>query len=143
MKVQGKVEKIWHNRRTDGSEYWVITIDGKTYGTFDPEHISYIQEGEAVEFSFTQNGRYCNLIAIKPLNSTVSQISEEVFRKVRPHCLIAASLLLMNSPQQPEQKADLAMEIAQNFEKFVLLPFKDYTPDALKSMSKNKEEISE
>jgi hypothetical protein len=138
--TRGTIEKIWHNRRTDGSEYWVIKIDGKTYSTFDPEHISYTQEGDAVEFSYSQNGSYRNLIAIKPLNSPVSPISEEVFRKVRTYCIIAASLLLVNAPQQPEQKADIAIEMAQKLEKYALIPLRDYTPDSLKSMPKNEGE---
>ena len=143
MKVQGKVNKIWHNRRTDGSEYWVITIDGKRYGTFDPEHVSYIQEGDAVEFSCSQNGSYWNLIAIKPLNPKFSPISEKTFRKVRTNCIIAASLLLMNSPQQSEQKTDLALEIARKLEKYTLLPFRNYIPDTLKENETNEETGSE
>ena len=141
--TRGTIERIWHNRRTDGSEYWVIKIDGKTYGTFDPEHVSYIQEGDTVEFSFSQSGKYRNLIAIKPLNSTFSPVSEEVFRNVRTHCIIAASLLLVNAPQQPEQKAYLALEIAQKLEKYALLPLKDYTPDSLRIKPESKEVSSE
>ena len=141
--MQGKVEKIWHNRRTDGSEYWVIKIDGKTYSTFDPEHVSYIQEGDTVEFSFSRSGRYCNLIAVKPLNPPLSPISGKVFREARMYCIIAASLLLMNSPLQPGQKAALAVEIAGKLEKYALLPFKEYTPDALMSTHENKEVSNE
>jgi len=137
--VLGRVDRIWHNRRTHGSEYWVIKIDGKTYSTFDPEHVSYIQEGDTVEFSFSRNGRYCNLIAVKPLNPPLSPISGKVFREARMHCIIAASLLLMYSPQQPGQKAALAVEIARKLEKYALLPFKEYTPDALMSTTENKE----
>jgi len=140
MKVQGKVDRIWHNRRTDGSEYWVIKIDGKTYSTFDPEHVSYIQEGDTVEFSFSRSGRYCNLIAVRPLNPPLSPISGKVFREARMHCIIAASLLLMNSPLQPEHKTELTIEISRKLENFALLPFKDYTPDTLKTSQENNKE---
>ena len=138
--TKGTIEKIWHNRRTDGSEYWVLKINGKRYGTFDPEHISYIQEGDAVEFSFSRNGTYSNIIAIKPLDPKPFPIPERSFRTVRTHCIIAASLLLMNSSQQPEQKADIAIEMAQRLEKYTLLPFRDYTPDTLRSTHENKED---
>ena len=130
--TRGTIESIWHNRRADGSEYWVLMIDGKRYSTFDPEHVSYIQEGDSVEFSFLQSGSYRNLIALKPLGTAVPAIPANFIRRARAHCILAASLLLANSSQPPEQKAGIAVEMAKKLEGYVLLPLKDYVPDALK-----------
>ena len=66
--MQGTVGKIWHNHRTDGSEFWVLSIDGERYSTWDRNLIANIQEGDLVEFTYDQSGRFRNLKALNRLS---------------------------------------------------------------------------
>jgi len=144
-RVQGTVEKIWHNRRADGTEYWVLTIDGKRYSTWDSEHVAYIREGESVEFAFTQSGRFLNLTAIRRIDGTVRissdkiRVNNECRCNVRINCLRTAAEMLKGSTSLPEQKVDLAINMAQNFEKYVLLPIIDYTPNGAKTIPESNQ----
>ncbi|MFC1560872.1 hypothetical protein ACFL4V_00175 [Candidatus Latescibacterota bacterium] len=134
--VRGKVEGIRSFRRSDGSEYWVLTIDGKQYSTFDPEHVSYIREGETVEYSYTDSGNYKRIVAIRRIckNSDCSnrKLTPETVRIVRMNCLRTAAELISDTKITPDGRASLAIEIARKLEDHVLLPQADYTPDAVK-----------
>lgn len=69
-KMQEKVGRIWHNHRPDGSEYWVLSIDGKRYSTWDKNMVADVREGDLVDFAFTDSGRYRNLTGIKRIESS-------------------------------------------------------------------------
>lgn len=124
--VYGRIEKIWHNQRADGTEYWVLTIDGQRYSTWDPEHVAYVQEGEFVEFSFTNSGQYRNLLAIRrvddPAPAAGARIQQQPghLPRVRLACLRVAAALLGNTSGTPEQRVALAMSLAKRLEKYVL-----------------------
>jgi len=124
--VQGTVDKIWHNQRADGSEYWVLSIDGQRYSTWDKNMIAHIREGDPVEFTFTDSGRYRNLTALKQLSGepfiTTDRMapSPESLRTVKMSCLRTAAEMLKGTTLLPEQKVSLAINMAQMLESYVL-----------------------
>jgi len=126
ISVQGTVDKIWHNHRADGSEYWVLSIDGQRYSTWDKNMVADIQEGYTVEFAFTDSGRYRNLTALKRLSGepfiTADRIapSPESLRTVKMSCLRTAAEMLKDTTLLPEQKVSLAINMAERLENYVL-----------------------
>lgn len=114
VSIQGTVDKIWHNHRTDGSEYRVLSIDGQRYSTWDKNMIADIREGNCVEFAFANSSRYRNLTALKrlpgaaPLTADRMAPSPESLRTVKMNCLRTAAEMLKDTTLLPEQKVELA-----------------------------------
>jgi len=124
--MQGTVNRIWHNQRADGSEYWVVSVDGLRYSTWDENLVRGIREGDTVEFAFNRSGRYRNLTALKraspPPFTTADKLvpSPKSLRIVRMSCLRTAAEMVKDSTLLPEQKVSLVLTIAQRLEKHVL-----------------------
>lgn len=66
----GAGNKIWHNRRPDGSEYWVVSADGQRYTTSRRDLLKGIQERDLVELCFYSSGRYRRIAALARLPHT-------------------------------------------------------------------------
>ncbi len=133
VSVWGTVDKIWHNHRADGSEYWVLSINGKRYSTWDKNMVEGVQEGNWVEFAFTDSGRYHNLTVLKRLSGSASGTekiapSPEALRMVKMSCLRTAAEMLKDTTLVPEQKVLLAMEMARKLESYILKPYGCYEP---------------
>lgn len=124
--MRGTIERIWQNERADGSKYWVVSIDGKRYSTWDPGLLQGIQSGDAVEFTFTTSGRYKNLLAIKKLDDRQFRtadtlvVSPDALRIVRMNCLRTAAEMLKDTTLLPEKKVSMAISMAQRLEAHVL-----------------------
>ena len=124
--MQGTVDKLWRNQRPDGSEYWVLSIDGQRYSAFEPDLMRGIEAGHRVEFAFTQSRGHRNLTALKRLSpgpgdtSTLPSPSPEALRIVRTSCLRTAAELLSGSTMLPEQKLLAAAKMAERLEEHVL-----------------------
>jgi len=124
--VQGTVDKLWRNERPDGSKYWVISIDGKRYSTWNEQLIRNLTPGDDVEFSFTTSGRHHNLIGLKIAGQTrrtkpdtlaSSRTSRPI---VRMSCLRTAAELLRDSSLLPEQRLAACITFCQRLERHVL-----------------------
>jgi hypothetical protein len=124
--VRGTIGKIWHNHRTDGSEFWVLSIDGERYSTWDGNLIANIQEGDLVEFTFNKSGRYQNLLAINRLSRSpfltadMLTTSPESLRMVRMNCLRTSAELLKDTTMLPEQKTSMTIAMAKKLEEHIL-----------------------
>jgi len=129
--VEGTLENIRRGSREDGSEYWVLTIDGKKYSTYDSEHVSYIQEGEKVEFSYTYSGSFKRIIAIRRLGSgqIEARTRPEALRIVRMNCLRTAAEMIRDAEVTPGGRADLVIVIAKRLEEHVLHPEDGLAPN--------------
>ena len=125
-RVKGKVSRIWHNLGADGSEYWVLSIDGQRYSTWDNNMISNVHEGDLVEFAFSPSGRYRNLTALNRLPAppfTIANkvmISPESLRVVRMNCLRTAAEMLNEASLLYDQKSETVITVAKKLENFVL-----------------------
>lgn len=124
--VQGTVSRIWHNHRPDGSEYWVLSINGQRYSTWDRNLIVGVQKGDLVEFAFADSGRYLSLTGLRRVSgpgfTTADRLeaSPEALRKVRMSCLRTAAELVSGCNMMPDQKVSLAVSVAERLEKHVL-----------------------
>lgn len=124
--MQGIVDRIWRNERADGSEYWVLSIGGKRYSTWDQRLIDSIREGDSVEFAFTSSGRFRTITALQrsagPSFATADKLapSPESLRITRMSCLRTAAEMLKDTTLLPEQKLSLAITMAERMEEHVL-----------------------
>ena len=120
--MYGRLEKIWHNRRADGSEYWVLSIDNQRYTVSNRDLIRNIHDGDFVEFAFTSSGRYRTIITLKRNvmkgREERDQPCPETHRDTRLHCLRTAALLVQDSDVTPERKPKLAMDVARKLERY-------------------------
>ena len=128
--MQGTVGKIWHNHRTDGSEFWVLSIDGERYSTWDRNLIVNIQEGDLVEFTYDQSGRFRNLKALNRLSRSpfmtadLLTTSPESLRIVRMNCLKISAELLKDTTMLPEQKTSMTIAMSKKLEENILVSMK-------------------
>jgi len=124
--MRGRVERISRSERPDGSEYWIVTIDGRRYCTWDRSHVEGIREGDAVEFAFTRSDRSCNLTAMRPLGLPGFVRADRLLsrsaspRFVRMNCLRTAAELIQGLNALPDRKAAVAVETARTFEAYVM-----------------------
>ena len=141
--MQGTIGKIWHNHRTDGSEFWVLSIDSERYSTWDRNLIANIQEGDLVEFSYDQSGRFRNLKAINRLSRSpfmtadLLTTSPESLRLVRMNCLKISAELLKDTTMLPEQKTSMTISMSKKLEEHILTPLK-----VKQNLEENKAEIN-
>lgn len=126
--VQGTVNKIWHNRRPDGSEYWVVSVDGQRYTTSRRDLVEGIQEGDRIELSLYNSGRYRRIAALARLPHTAFVTADrllpnpESLRIIRMNCLRTAAEMLKDTTLLPEQKLAMAITVAERLEQHVLRP---------------------
>jgi len=124
--MQGRVDRVWRNERADGSEYWVLSVDGERYSTWDKDVIANVHEGDLVEFAFARSGRFRNLTALRkltgpmPAGSSSPAPTARAQRRIRLHCLRTAAGMLKDATLLPEQKVSLVMAIAGQLEQHVL-----------------------
>jgi len=136
--MQGTVQKIWCNQRQDGTQYWVLSIDGTRYSTFTKEFVEDISEGDWVEFSFFNSGGYRKIAAIQRLSSrpttttSNSPLSAEALRIIRMNCLRTAAEILKGSKLLPEQRLSVVTTIAPQLQEYVLRPPGDDRPQQRK-----------
>jgi len=142
--MQGTIGKIWQNQRQDGSQYWVLSIDGQRYTTFAKELAEGISEGDRVEFSFYNSGRYRKIAAIQRLPHAASTaansspLSAESLRIIRMNCLRTAAEMLKDSKLLPEQRLSVVTTIAQRLQQYVLRPPGDDPPQSPHEQGKAK-----
>jgi hypothetical protein len=121
----GKVDNVWRNEREDGSQYWVVSIDGKRYSTWDAKLAGDVQPGDPVEFAFVNSGRFRNLTALKraPPSGVPTpeepQVAPERMRVMRMNCLRTAAELLRDTTALPEQKTSMAIALAERLQTYV------------------------
>ena len=145
--MQGTVSNIWHNQRADGSEYWVVSIDGQRYSVWEKSTIDGVREGDAVEFAFTNSGRYRKLTAIKSTKSSTAshedglQSSSESLQTVKMNCLRAAAAMIKDAAISPEQKVSLAIGMARGLEDHILR--RSGSEKAQSPTAKNDQDISD
>jgi len=124
--VQGTVQRVWCNRRADGSKYWVFSIDGRRYSTWNRDMAEGIRVGDRVEFAFTDSGRYRNLTALtrlpasRPWSADSLGMQPKSLRVVRMNCLRIAAELVKETTLLPEQKLAIATTMAKRLERHVL-----------------------
>ena len=123
--MQGTLDSIRRSERSDGSEYWVLSIGGQRHSAWDSDLVEGVEAGDRVEFAFTNAGRYRNLTALKrlaaadPATAALAPVPESL-RIVRMNCLRTAAEMLNNTALLPEQRLSTAIALAERLERHVL-----------------------
>ncbi len=127
--MRGKIDRIWHNRRADDSEFWVLSIEGQRYSTWDKSLIANLSEGDLVEFAYSPSGRYRKLTGIKrlpiPAFTTAREIAVDprALQIVRMSCLRTAAEMLKDAELLPVKRSALVKAFAREFEEHVFRPY--------------------
>jgi hypothetical protein len=124
--MYGTLEKVWANKRSDGTPYWTLSISGRRYSVWDGNLVEGLQEGDGVEFSFTQSGAFRKVVAIHKSsgagsagNPWLQHQEEKGTQIVRMSCIRTAAQLVDGSRGEPLKKADLVLRVATLFEEHV------------------------
>lgn len=56
--MQGTIEKIEQRKTIKQEPFWVVAIGGHKFSLFDQEIGNNFSEGDLVEFSWSENGRF-------------------------------------------------------------------------------------
>ena len=126
--MQGIVDDIQRKERTNGAEYWIVSISGQRYSAWDKKTFEDVLAGDQVDFTFTTSGRYRNLKSMRrlPPASFVTAdnllLAPEPLRIIRMNCLRTAAEMLRESTLLPEQKLALVQTMAERLEQHVLRP---------------------
>ena len=125
--MYGILEKIWENRNQKGDTYWTLIISEQRYSVWDADLLKGVQEGDKVEFSFTQSGQYRKIVELHKAsmysparNRWLDQQERKGKQIVRMSCLRTAAQLVESKRLDPTKKAALALRIAAGFEEHVL-----------------------
>jgi len=116
--MKGKITRIWRNETGDGQRYCVLEIDGQKYSLWDEKYFDKLREGLEVDYEWKKSGRFKKITDIKILEPQTCR--DRCIKIIRMSCLKSASEILYGLEGDPYKKADLAVEIAKRFEKYVL-----------------------
>lgn len=118
--MKGKVEKIWENDK-NGTKYWVLEIGGQRYSVWDSKYVDGLTEGATVEYEWKKSGNFRKITGLTPLEEGLPSWNNEKNRQiVRMSCLRSAVEIINGLDQKPQGKANLALDLAKRFEKYVL-----------------------
>lgn len=122
--MQGKVEKIWENETKDNKKYHVLEIGGEKYSVWEPTLLEGLSEGCTVDYDWKQSGNFRKITDLKKIaanpNLDCTPRDRKSMEIVRMSCLKSASEILHGLYIDPDMKTKKAMEIAREFEKYVI-----------------------
>lgn len=119
--MKGTIQKIWENQNKKGEKYWVFSIDGQRYSLWDHKSREAITEGDVLDFVWIQKGNFRNITKLKKLSGTEAlDFQERKSRQIiKISCIRSACELLARSSVKPEQKSEIVLKIAKQFEDYV------------------------
>lgn len=119
--MKGEIERIWQNQDKKGEKYWVLVIDGERYSVWDEDLIRNLSEGDLIDFTFQEKGRFKNIVSLENLKPKETLETKEAKTKqiARMSCLRSASEILAHHEIDPKKKVDLALKFAKKFEDYV------------------------
>jgi hypothetical protein len=120
--MRGTIEKLWEREDRNGRRYFLLEIGGQRYSLWDEDLMDGLGEGIPVEYQWKQAGKYRNLTSVKrdgryrPLPGPERRDRD----MVRMSCLKSAASLLSSSDLPPDEKGDVTLDLAKQFEKYIL-----------------------
>ena len=133
--MKGVIDKIWENKTDDGKPYLVVRIGENKYSVWDKKYMEGLNEGAAVEYEFTQSGKFKKITDMRRIELELGFAPPE--RKprdrngqeiVRMSCIRSAAALVADFGAPLEEKADITLGLARRFEKYVIDPEEEMNP---------------
>lgn len=126
--IKGRVEDIRLKRAKNGNEYISVSIDGNKYAVWDTSMFAKLHRGDLVEYKLQVNqSGYTDVTDLQVLETGNNglpdyQLYDELRNKqiARLSCLKSASTIVAGMDIMPEEKVDKTIEVAKQFEKYVL-----------------------
>jgi hypothetical protein len=117
--MKGTIEKVWENKSRTGQKYLTLSIDGERYSLWDEKYFDQIHEGEVIDFDWKKSGNFKNITKVTPIDEENIYANKRLDRIIKMSCLKSASEILSSSKVELNKKADMAIEVARKFEKYI------------------------
>ena len=117
----GKIEKVWENEAQNGQPYIVVSIEGQRYSLFDKDFLGKLQEGDVVEYDWKKAGKFRNIRNLERVEfqPQLSAIPDKDRQILRMSCVKSASTIFSDLQAEPQQKVDLTLSAARQFERYI------------------------
>jgi hypothetical protein len=122
--MRGLIDKVWENQDRKGRNYLVVEIAGDRYSLWNGDLMDQIEEGMVVEYEWKQSGKYKNITSLEADSafSATARANKRDRDMVRMSCLKSAASLLAGSELEPDQRGDLTLQLAKQFEEYISSP---------------------
>ena len=118
----GKIEKVWENEAQNGQPYIVVSIEGQRYSLFDKDFLGKLQEGDVVEYDWKKAGKFRNITNLEQVDfqPQPSAIPDKDRQILRMSCVKSASTIFSDLQAEPQQKVELTISAARQFERYII-----------------------
>ena len=123
--MKGEIEKIWENETKDKKTYHVVDIGGERYSVWDSKLLEGIDEGSYVQYDWQKSGNFKKITDLKKIDmnpdlDSIYKPDRTSMEIIRMSCIRSASEILHGLYIDPVEKTSKALDIAKEFEKYVL-----------------------
>lgn len=130
--MKGEIEKIWDNESRNGQRYLGISVDGERYTLWEEKYFDKLKEGDIIDFEWKKSGKYKNITKINMNNDDNDFMERKQENIIRMSCLKSASELIAGSDLEPVKRADMALDFAGKFEKYIRDGLEEDAPEPKK-----------
>lgn len=122
--MEGRIDKIWENETKDKKKYHVLEIGEDRYSVWHTKLLNGIQEGDSINYEWKNSGNFKKITDLRKID--LEPVTEPYVRDrksidiIRMSCLRSASEILNGLPMDLDSKTGLALDIAKEFEKYVI-----------------------
>lgn len=130
--MKGEIEKIWDNESRNGERYLGLSVDGQRYTLWEEKYFDKLQEGDVIDFEWKKSGKYKNITKINMNDDNGDFMERKQESIIRMSCLKSASELIAGSDLETGKRADMALDFAMKFEKYVKDDLEEDPPEPKK-----------
>jgi len=125
----GRIDRIEERKTREGKSYTLTVIEGERYSIWKSSLVEGLAQGDWIEYEWKVNNNYKNITAVKkveppPEYKAITKYAvpneEQIVRMGRMSALKSASAIVARGFEgTPEEKRDLAVSIAKEFERYI------------------------
>lgn len=130
--MKGEIEKIWDNESRNGERYLGLSVNGQRYTLWEEKYFDKLQEGDVIDFEWKKSGKYRNITTINMNDDNGDFVERKHESIIRMSCLKSASELIAGSDLESGKRADVALDFARKFEKYVKDDLEEDAPEPKK-----------
>ena len=120
----GKIDKTWENTTKSKKKYHVLEIGHEKYSVWDEKLMEGLNEGCSVDYDWKASGNFKKIVELRKIDPEPFSEHQYKNRKsmeiIRMSCLRSATEILNGVLFDLDQKTGMALDIAKEFEKYVL-----------------------